>query len=80
MVKIMEYLRYDVCSNQTRNISIMKVTMTRDSTHKLDVDNLATTLNRRPVSRAVTVIASYKAPCLYSIGHPRIHASVKDCY
>ena len=37
----------------------MKVSTTRNITHKLCVYDLATSLNRRPVSRAATVLASY---------------------
>jgi len=37
----------------------MKVSTTRDTTHKLGVYDLATTLNWRPVSRAATVLGYY---------------------
>jgi len=39
-----------------KNISSMKVSMTRDITQKLCVYNLATSFNRRPVSLAATVM------------------------
>ena len=37
----------------------MKISTTRDITHKLYMYDLATSFNRRPVSRTATVIASY---------------------
>ena len=39
-----------------KNISSMKVSTTRDITQKLCVYHLATSLNRRPVSQAATVM------------------------
>jgi len=69
---------YDISRNPTRTISSMKVSMTRDITHMLCVYDHATWFNRRSVSRAATVIASYWAPCLYILVLLMIHTPVKD--
>jgi len=79
-LQVIEGIWYDITWNPTRIISRMKVSMTRDITHKLWIYDLATSFNGRPVSRAATVIASYWAPCLYILVLIMIHAPVKDRY
>jgi hypothetical protein len=54
--------------------------MTRDITHKLCMYDIATSFNKRPVSRAAAVIASYYAPCLYILVLLIFHAPVNDRY
>jgi len=70
----------DIWSNPTRTISCMKGSTNRDMSQKLCVYNIAAWLNRRPGSWAVTVIASYWAPCPNIFVLLRIHAPVNDCY
>ena len=77
-LQIIEGIWYDISRNPTRTISSMKVSTTRNITHKLCENHLPTSLNRRPVSRAATLLASYWAPCLNIIVLLRIHAPVKD--
>ena len=79
-LQVIERIWYAISCNQTRTVSSMKISMTRDNTHKLCVYDLATWFIRRPVSQAATVIASYWAPCLYILVLLMIHAPVKDCY
>jgi len=79
-LQVIEGIWYDISKNPTRTIFSMKVSTTRDNTDKLWVYDLATSFNRRPVSRAATVIASYLAPCLYILVLLMIHAPVKDHY
>jgi len=79
-LQVIEGLWYDISRNPTRTISSLKVSMTRDITHKLCVYDLATSFNRRPVSQAATVIASYWAPCLDILVLLMIHTPVKDRY
>jgi len=77
-LQVIEGIWYDISRNPTRLISIMKVSTTRDITYKLSVYDLPTSFNRRHVSRAATVIASYSAPCLYILVLLMIHTPVKD--
>jgi len=79
-LQIIEGIWYDSSWNPTRTISSMKVSTSRDITHKLYVYDLPTSFYRRPVSRAATVIASYWTPCLNIIVLFRIHATLKDRY
>jgi hypothetical protein len=79
-VQVIGVIWYAIPRNSTTTISSMKCSITRYSTHKLYVYDLARSFNRRPVRRAVTVIASYWASCLYRLVLLMIHASVKDCY
>jgi len=79
-LQIKEGIWYDNSRNPTRTICTMKVSTTRNITHMLCVSDLATSLNRRPVSRAATVLASYWAPCPNIIVLLMIYASVKDRY
>jgi len=53
---VIEGIWYDISRNLTRTIYGMKVTTTRDSTQKLCVYDLATTINWRPVSREATLM------------------------
>ena len=78
--KFIEGIWYDISRNPTRTISSMKVSTTRNITHKLHVYDRGTKFNRRPVSRAARVLASYWAPCLNIIVLLRIHTPVKDHY
>jgi len=79
-LQVIEGIWYDIFRNPLGTISSMKVSTTRDITHKLCVYDLATSLNRWPVSRAATVIGSYWAPCLYIVVLLMIHTPVKDRY
>jgi len=78
--KVIEGISSDISRNPTRIISSMKVSMTTNMTHTLGVYDLVISFNRRPVSRAATVIASYWALCLYILVLFMIHTPVKDCY
>ena len=78
--KFIEGIWYDISRNPTKTLLSMKVSPTRNITHRFCVYNLATSFNRRPVSRAATVLASYWAPCLNIIVLFRIHAPVKNHY
>jgi len=55
-LSVIEGIWYDISRNPTWSISSMKVSMTRDITHKLHVNNHATTFNRQLVSQAATVM------------------------
>jgi len=77
---VIEVIWYDICKNPRRTLSSMKVSMTRNITHKLCVYNLATSFDRRPLSHAATMLAFCCAPCLNIIVLLRIHAPVKGCY
>jgi len=76
-LQVIDGIWFDISRNPTRTLSSMKLSMTRDITHKLCVYDLATSFNRRPVSWAATAIASYWAPCLYILVLLMIHAPVK---
>jgi len=78
--KFIEGITYDISRNPTRTIRSNKVSPTRDITHKLCVYDLATWFNRKPVSLAAIVIASYCAPFLNIIVLLRIHTAVKVHY
>jgi len=56
--------------NPTRTISSMEVGTTTNITHKLCLYDLATSFNRRPVSRAATVIASHGATLPIDVSSP----------
>jgi len=79
-LQVKEGIWYDISRNPTRTISSIKVSTTRDITHKLCMYDLATSFNRRPVSQAATLIASYWAHCLFILVLLMIHAPVKDHY
>jgi len=79
-LQVKDGIWYDISRKSTRTISSMKVSTTRDITHKLWVYDLATSFNWRPVSWAATVIDSYRAPCLYILLPLMIHTPVKDHY
>jgi len=53
-LQVIEGIWYDISSNPTRTISSVKVSMTRDITHKLCMYDHATSFSRRSVSRAAT--------------------------
>ena len=78
--QVIEGIWYNISRNPTRTKSSMKLSTTRDITYTLCVYDLATSFNRRPVSQAATVIASYWAPYLYILALHMVHAPVKDCY
>jgi len=77
-LQVIDGIWYDISRNPRKTISSKKVSTTRDITHKLCVYDLATSYNRKLVSWAATVIASYWAPCLYIFVLLMIHAPVKD--
>jgi len=79
-LQLIEEIWCGISRNPTKTISSMKVNVTRDIEHKLCMYDLATSFNRRPVSRAAIVIASYWAACLYILVLLIIHTPVKDCY
>ena len=79
-LQVIDGILYDISRNPKRTISSIKVSMTSNVTQKLCLYNLATLLNRRPVSRGTTVLASYWARCLNIIVPLRIHAPVDDHY
>jgi len=56
-LQVIEGIWHDISRNPTRTMSSMKVSTIRDVTHKLCVYDLAASFNRRPLSRAATVIA-----------------------
>jgi len=73
-------IRYDISRNPTWSISTLKVPTTRNIARKLCVYDLETSSDRRPVSWAATVLASYWAPPWTIIGLIRIHAPVTHRY
>jgi len=77
-LQIIEGTWYDISRNQTSTISSGKVSKSRNITHKLCVYDLATSLNRRPLSWAATVLASYWTHCLSIIVLLSILSPVKD--
>jgi len=77
-LQVIDGIWYDISRNPTRTISSMKVSTTRDITHKVCMYDFATSFNRTPVSQAAIVIAFYWAPCLYILVLLMIHAPVKD--
>ena len=79
-LQVIERIWYDISWNLTRTISSMKVSTSRDITYKLCMYEHAPSFNRRPVSRAATVIAAYWAPCLDILVLLMIHTQVKDLY
>jgi len=79
-LQVIDGIWYNICRNPTRTISSMKVSTTRDITHKLCMYDLTTSFNGRPVSLAATVIASHWAPCLYILVLFMIHTPIKDHY
>jgi len=78
--QVTERVWYNISRNPTTTTCSVKVSTTRDFTHKLCMYNPPTSFNRRPVSLAAIVIASHWAPCLYILVLLIIHAPVKDCY
>jgi len=58
-LQVIQGIWYIISRNPKRTIPSMKVSMTRNITHMLRVKDLATSFNRRPVSQAATVFASY---------------------
>jgi len=58
-LQVLDVIEYDVSINPTRTILIFMVTLTRDIIYKLCVYDLATSINRRPMSGTATVIVSY---------------------
>jgi hypothetical protein len=79
-LQVIQAIWYDISRNHTRTISSMKISMTRDNTYKLYVYDHVTSFNRMPVSRAATVIASYRAPCLYILVLLMTYTPVNDRY
>jgi len=79
-LQVIEGIWYDISWNPTQTISSMKVSITSNISHMLCVYDLATSFNRRPVSWAATVLASYWALCLNIIILHSIHPPVKDRY
>jgi len=79
-LQVTEGIWYDISRNPARTISSMKVSTTRNITHKLCVYDLAISFNRRPVSQTANVLAFYLALCLNIIVLLRIHTPVKDRY
>jgi len=74
--KVIGGLWYNISRNPTRTMSSRNVSMTRDITYKFCMYDHVSSFQRRPVSRAATVSASYWPPCLNIVVVVRIHTPV----